>query len=177
MILSNDQKHTTTFGARAFVRKEETTPRRGGGRDNFLLPRELLFFLFCLNPAVKKNFCYWAFSEIFRRACVVLLFCDGLWSLQRFCVFKCFCSVCSVQFSFHQNNNFERIYYYYSYITEKGEKERERERRETLKNRFSVASSRKNQFNKTKKRSRDWENYTQTQKKRIVFCTQFGANF
>jgi hypothetical protein len=82
-------------------------------------------------------------------------------------------------FSFHQNNN-ERIYYYITTSQRrerKREKERERERRETLKNRFSVASSRKNQFNKTKKRSRDWENYTQTQKKRIVFCTQFGANF
>lgn len=122
MILSNDQKHTTTFGARAFVRKEETT-RRGGGRDNFLLPHELLFFLFC-TPDVKKNFC-WSFLRDFSSG-VVLLFCDGLWSLQLFCFFKCFCSVCSIQFSFHQNNN-ERIYYYY-YITEKGEKERERER-------------------------------------------------
>jgi len=123
MILSNDQKHTTTFGARAFVRKEETT-RRGGGRDNFLLPHELLFFLFC-TPAVKKNFC-WSFLRRDFSSGVVLLFCDGLWSLQLFCFFKCFCSVCSIQFSFHQNNN-ERIYYYY-YITEKGEKERERER-------------------------------------------------
>jgi hypothetical protein len=66
MILSNDQKHTTTFGARAFVRKEETT-RRGGGRDNFLLPHELLFFLFC-TPAVKRTFVGAFYEEIFRRA-------------------------------------------------------------------------------------------------------------
>ena len=127
MILSNDQKHTfTAFGARAFMRKEETTTEGEEEKITSFFHARAAFLPFlysCCNelllePSLAKK-------RFFVR--VVLSFCDFcLWSLQLVCFFECFCSVCSIQFSFHQNNN-ERIYYYY-YITEKGEKERERER-------------------------------------------------
>ena len=157
MILSNDQKHTfTTFSARAFVRKEETTTE---GEEE-----EITAFFHA--RAAFLPFLYSCCNELLLELSRKRDFSSG-----SFCCFATVSGLCNSSafssafvpfapnpiFSFHQNNN-ERIYYYITTSQRrerKREKERERERRETLKNRFSVASSRKNQFNKTKKRSRD----------------------
>ena len=135
MILSNDQKHTfTTFSARAFVRKEETTTE-GEEEEitSFFHARELLFFLFC-TPAVT-NFCCGAFSKKRFFVRVVLSFCDfclsGLCNSSAFS--SAFVPFAPSNFLISSEQQRTHILLYY-YIAEKGEKERERERKRKARN-------------------------------------------
>ena len=100
MILSNDQKHTfTAFGARAFMRKEETTTEGEEEKITSFFHARAAFLPFlysCCNELLLELSL--AKKRFFVR--VVLSFCDFcLWSLQLVCFFECFCSVCSIQFS------------------------------------------------------------------------------
>lgn len=78
-------------------------------------------------------------------------------------------------FSFHQNNNEKRIYYIIT-ISQRRERKRERERKvrnsSPLFRRIVAKPVQQN-----KKEIERLRELHKTQKKRIVFCTQFGANF
>ena len=100
MILSNDQKHTfAAFGARAFVRKEETTTEVEEEEITSFFHARAAFLPFlysCCNELLLWSFLK---KEIFRPGRFVVLRLLSLWSLQLVCFFECFCSVCSIQFS------------------------------------------------------------------------------
>jgi hypothetical protein len=176
MILSNDQKHTfTAFGARAFMRKEETTTE--GEEEEitsfFHARAAFLPFLYARTPAVT-NFC-WSFlkKEIFRPGRFVVLR-RSLVSATLL-LFECFCSVCSIQFSHFIRTTTKNAYIIVLLYHREG---RERERKRKVRNssplfRRIVAKP----VQQNKKEIERLRELHKTQKKRIVFCTQFGANF
>ena len=169
MILSNDQKHTfTTFGARALFERKICA----GKRKRYLLPRESCFSSFFVYSCCNELLLELLFGDF---SSVVLSFCDGLWSLQLVCFFKCFCSVCSVQFSHFIRTTTKNAYIIVLLYHREG---RERERKRKVRNssplfRRIVAKP----VQQNKKEIERLRELHKTQKKRIVFCTQFGANF
>ena len=147
---------------------------RERGRDNFLLPRESCFSSFfvysCCNELLLE-----LLLEIFRPGRFVVLHFDGLWSLQLFCFFECFCSVCSVQFSHFIRTTTNAHIIVLLYHREGRERERKRKVRNSspLFRRIIIAKP----VQQNKKEIERLRELHKTQKKRIVFCTQFGANF
>ena len=130
MILSNDQKHTfTTFSARAFVRKEETTTE---GEEE-----EITAFFHA--RAAFLPFLYSCCNELLLELSRKRDFSSG-----SFCCFATVSGLCNSSafssafvpfapnpiFSFHQNNN-ERIYYYIT-TSQRRERKREKEKGEKL---------------------------------------------
>ena len=131
MILSNDQKHTfTAFGARAFMRKEETTTEGEEEKITSFFHARAAFLPFlysCCNELLLELSL--AKKRFFVR--VVLSFCDFcLWSLQLVCFFECFCSVCSIQFS-HFIRTTTNAYIIIT-ISQRRERKREKEKGEKL---------------------------------------------
>ena len=170
MILSNDQKHTfTTFSARAFVRKEETTTE-GEEEEitSFFHARELLFFLFC-TPAVT-NFCCGAFSKkrFFVRGGRFVSFCDFCLSgvsatrlLFRVLLFRLLRPI----FSSHQNNNEKRTYYSIT-RSQRRERKREKEKGEKLLNAAFPSHHRRKTSSTKQKRDREIERITHKHRRR-----------
>ena len=146
---------------------------RERGRDNFLLPRESCFSSFFVRTPAVTNFC-WSFCwRFFVRRFVVLR--RSLVSATRLLFQVLLFRLLRPIFSFHQNNNEKRIYYIIT-ISQRREKKRERERKvrnsSPLFRRIVAKPVQQN-----KKEIERLRELHKTQKKRIVFCTQFGANF
>ena len=146
---------------------------RERGRDNFLLPRESCFSSFFVRTPAVTNFC-WSFCwRFFVRRFVVLR--RSLVSATRLLFQVLLFRLLRPIFSFHQNNNEKRIYYIIT-ISQRRERKRERERKvrnsSPLFRRIVAKPVQQN-----KKEIERLRELHKTQKKRIVFCTQFGANF
>ncbi len=155
MILSNDQKHTfTTFGARAFVRKEETTTEGEEEEITSFFHASCFssFFVYsCCNELLLE-----LLLEIFRPGRFVVLrrsLVSATRLLFRVLLFRLLRPI----FSFHQNNN-ERTYYSIT-ISQRRERKREREKGEKLFAAFPSHHRRKTSSTK-QKRDREIERIT-----------------
>ena len=158
MILSNDQKHTfTAFGARAFMRKEETTTE--GEEEEitsfFHARAAFLPFLYARTPAVT-NFC-WSFlkKEIFRRGsfCRFATFVSGLCNSSAFS--SAFVPFAPSNFLISSEQQREKRIYYSITISQRRERKREKEKGEKL---FAAFPSHRRKTSSTKqKRDREIE--------------------
>ena len=164
MILSNDQKHTTTFGARAFCGKKKQP--EGEEEEITSSPHDAAFLPFlysCCNELLLE-----LSQRFFVRLVlfVLRLLVSGLCNSSAFSsAFVPFAP--KIQFVFLILIRTTTYAYIIITISQRRERKREREKGEKL---FAASPShRKNHFNETKKRERLIERITTTtRKKRIV---------
>ena len=166
MILSNDQKHTfTAFGARAFMRKEETTTEGEEEKITSFFHARAAFLPFlysCCNELLLWSFLK---KEIFRPGRFVVLRLLSLVSATRLLFRVLLFRLLHPIFSFHQNNNEKRIYYSIT-ISQRRERKREKEKDEKLLNAAFPSHHRRKTSSTKQKRDREIERITHKHRRR-----------
>ena len=147
---------------------------RERGRDNFLLPRKSCFSSFFVRTPAVTNFC-WSFllcERFFVRRFVVLRrsLVSATLLLFRVLLFR----LLQTQFSHFIRTTTNAHIIVLLYHREGRERERKRKVRNSSPIFRRIVAKPVQQNKKEIERLRELHN---TQKKRIVFCTQFGANF
>jgi hypothetical protein len=166
MILSNDQKHTfTAFGARAFMRKEETTTEVEEEEITSFFHARAAFLPFlysCCNELLlelsqKRDFS----SGSFCRFATFVSLVSATRLLFRVLLFRLLHPI----FSFHQNNNEKRIYYSIT-ISQRRERKREKEKGEKLLNAAFPSHHYRKTSSTKQKRDREIERITHKHRRR-----------